>query len=189
MAQHRVCPWWLGYVLASPVRRWFDDSFETVVSYAREGMTVVEPGPGMGFYTLELARRVGPSGRVVASDVQRRMLDRLKRRAEKAGLGGRIETRLARTDSLALDDLAGQADLAIACAVVHEVPDPGAFFMDLARALKPGGRVVFLEPKGHVGDAAFQAELDAAAGAGLNPVERPGFRRYHTAVLTNIGPI
>src|ERR1022692_3696772 len=49
--------------------------------YVCEGMTVLEPGPGMGFFTLELARRVGASGRVVAVDIQPRMLDRLKRPA------------------------------------------------------------------------------------------------------------
>lgn len=186
MAHHRVCPWWLGYLLASPVRRWVDDSFETVLSYAREGMTVLEPGPGMGFFTLDLARRVGPSGRVVAPDIQPKMLAVLKRRAEKAGLGGRVDARLAKPDSLALNDLAGQADLAIVIAVAHETGDPENFFMEIAQALKPGGRVLFLEPKGHVGDAAFQTELDAAAKAGLSPVERPMFRRHHAALLMNI---
>jgi tRNA A58 N-methylase Trm61 len=40
----------------------------------QQGMTVLEPGPGMGFFTTELARMVGPQGRVVAIDVQPRML-------------------------------------------------------------------------------------------------------------------
>jgi predicted methyltransferase len=64
MHQHRVCPWWLGYLLASPLRRLRHDPSPILAPYLREGMTVLEPGPGMGFFTLELARRVGPSGRV-----------------------------------------------------------------------------------------------------------------------------
>ena len=71
---HRVCPWWLGYLLASPLRRLMQDPVKVVAPYVREGMTVLEPGPGMGFFTLELARLVGPSGRVVAVDIQPRML-------------------------------------------------------------------------------------------------------------------
>ena len=84
MAQHRVCPWWLGRILASPLRRLMYDPANILAPYVREGMTILEPGPGMGFFTLELARRVSACGRVVAVDIQPRMLDGLKRRAAKS---------------------------------------------------------------------------------------------------------
>jgi ubiquinone/menaquinone biosynthesis C-methylase UbiE len=71
---HRICPWWLGYILASPLRRLLQDPAALLKPYVREGMTVLEPGPGMGFFTVELARHVGPSGRVIAVDVQPRMI-------------------------------------------------------------------------------------------------------------------
>ena len=92
---HRVCPWWLGYLLASPMRRLMQDPGKLLAPYVREGMTVLEPGPGMGFFTLEIARLVGPSGRVVAVDIQPRMLSSLKRRAARAGLLERVDARLA----------------------------------------------------------------------------------------------
>ncbi len=77
----------LVILLASPVRRWMGENPEALLTpYVREGMTVLEPGPGMGFFTLPLARMVGPAGRVVAVDIQARMLDALERRARKAGL-------------------------------------------------------------------------------------------------------
>ena len=91
----RVCPWWLGYFLASPLRRLVYDPASILAPYVRSGTTVLEPGPGMGFFTLELARRVGDSGRVVAVDVQPRMLAGLKRRAAKAGVLDRVDVRLA----------------------------------------------------------------------------------------------
>lgn len=87
----RVCPWWLGYFLASPLRRFLQDPGAMVAPYVHSGMTVLEPGPGMGFFTLEVARRVGPHGRVVALDVQPRMIGGLKRRLAKAGLLDRVE--------------------------------------------------------------------------------------------------
>jgi SAM-dependent methyltransferase len=87
----RVCPWWLGYFLASPLRRWLEDPEEILADYVRKGMTVLEPGPGMGFFTTELARRVGESGRVIAVDLQPRMLNGLKRRLQKAGLADRVD--------------------------------------------------------------------------------------------------
>ena len=183
MAKHRVCPWWIGYFLASPVRRWIDDSAEAILAYAREGMTILEPGPGMGYFTLELARRVGPSGRVIAPDIQPKMLSVLRRRAEKAGVGERVDARLAQPDSMGLADCDGRVDLTLACAVVHELENPADFFREVAGALKPGGRMLIVEPKGHVDDAEFASELDAAARAGLRLVERPVFRRNVAALL------
>jgi ubiquinone/menaquinone biosynthesis C-methylase UbiE len=146
-------------------------------------MTVLEPGPGMGFFTLELARRVGDGGRVVAVDIQPRMLSALERRAAKAGLRNRVQTRLARPDSMGLSDLAGRVDFALAFAVVHEMPDAGLFFRELRATLKPGVATLLVEPAGHVTTGKFQEELAAAADAGLVVVERPNLRGSHVALL------
>jgi len=60
MSTH-VCPWWLGYLLASSLRRWIQDPGAVVGPFVSEGMTVLQPGPGRGFFTLELARETGLS--------------------------------------------------------------------------------------------------------------------------------
>ncbi len=180
---HTVCPWWLGWALANPLRAWFQDPGAVVAPYVRPGMTVLEPGPGMGFFTLELARRVGEGGRVVAVDLQPRMLAGLRRRAERAGLGGRIEARLASETSLGVDDLAGKVDLVLAFAVVHELPDQGRFFAEVRRVLAPGGKVLVAEPAGHVDRVAFEATLASARLAGLRDEPGPAVRRSLTAVL------
>jgi hypothetical protein len=49
---HGVCPWWIGYLLASPLRRLLTNPSLILDSLVHEGMTVFEPGPGMGFLTL-----------------------------------------------------------------------------------------------------------------------------------------
>src|SRR5689334_1280948 len=115
---HRVCPWWLGYFLSSPLRRLMLDPEKVVEPFVRKGMTVLEPGPGMGFFTLELARLVGPSGRVVAVDIQPKMLAGLQRRAAKAGVSSRVEARQASAESLRIADLQGRVDFTLAFAVV-----------------------------------------------------------------------
>lgn len=183
MPAHRVCPWWIGYTLTCPLRRFHYDPARLLAPYVRDGMTVLEPGPGMGFFTLELARKVGGAGRVVALDIQPRMLDGLRRRAARAGLLGRIDARLARPDTLGVEDLAGTVDFVLAFFVVHEVPSAAVFFAEVARALKPGGAVLLVEPAGHVGAAEFEAELLAAAAVGLAVVERPSIRRSLAALL------
>ncbi len=180
----RVCPWWLGYFLVSPVRRLFsDDPRRLLAPYVRPGMMVLEPGPGMGYFTLELARLAGASGRVLAVDIQPRMLRRLQRRAERAGLGARIQARLGTPVLMGLAEVAGRIDFTLAFAVVHEMPDASGFFAEVAAASKPEAQLLFAEPSGHVQPAEFEAEIADAARAGFVVVERPAVRGCHAALL------
>jgi ubiquinone/menaquinone biosynthesis C-methylase UbiE len=138
----------------------------------------------MGFFSLEMARRVGPSGRVVAADVQDKMLAALGRRAKKAGVAERIELRKVSGEHLPTDDLEGAVDFVLAFAMVHEVPNQSALFADIARAMKPGGKLLVVEPAGHVGADAFAETLRMAADQGLAPVDRPAIGKSHAALLT-----
>jgi ubiquinone/menaquinone biosynthesis C-methylase UbiE len=183
----RVCPWWLGYLLASPVRGWISERPEDLLGpYLEPGATVVEPGPGMGFFTLPMARMVGEKGRVIAVDIQPKMLEGLRRRARKAGLDGRIETRLAHPESLGLADMAGAADFLLAFAVVHEMPSVPAIFGQAAGALKREGLLLLAEPLGHVDGEAWQGELNAAQTAGLAVIGRPKVRRSRAVLFRKV---
>lgn len=180
---HRVCPWWLGYFLISPLRRIRQNPSAILAPYVREGQTVLEPGPGMGFFTLELARLVGTHGRVVAVDAQAKMLDKLKIRASKAGLAERIDARLAKADSLSVSDLAGQVDFTLAFAVIHELPDVWRFFQEVAAVSKPRSLVLVAEPMGHVKEPQFDTELRLAKEAGFEVADCPEIKSSYTAVL------
>jgi len=136
----------------------------------------------MGFFTLELARLVGPSGRVIAVDIQPQMIAGLRRRAHRAGLANRIDGRVVPSTSMRLDNLKGAVDFMFVCAVVHEMPGPGPFFNEAADALKPGGTLLLAEPAGHVDDAEFADELAAAAQASLVITSHP-LRSCRTALL------
>src|SRR5690348_3706364 len=147
---HRVCPGWAGYLLASPLRRLLHDPQVILKPYVVEGMTVLEPGPGMGFFTLELARLVGPKGRVIAVDLQPKMLEGLMRRAHKVNLDGRIHTRRAVGEHLGIDDLQTSVDFALAFAMIHEVARPDVLLSDIHDALKPAAKLLLAEPQRHV---------------------------------------
>jgi ubiquinone/menaquinone biosynthesis C-methylase UbiE len=183
MAQ-RVCPWWFGYWLASPLRRLTLNPDALLQPFIKPGMLVLEPGPGMGFFTLPLARMVGPAGRIVAVDVQQKMLDSLERRARHSGLRERIEPRLAGENGMGIGAFGGRVDFALAFAMVHEVPDPARFFREVASALKPGGRLLFCEPAGHVSESQFAESLSLARSAGMSDVTRLVVRGNLAAVLT-----
>ncbi len=172
-----VCPWWLGYALISPVRRLLESPERLLGPHVRPGMTVVEPGCGMGYFTLPLARMVGPAGRVVCPDLQPKMLAALERRATRAGVRDRVTTIPCTPGDLRLQDWAGRADLALAIHMVHEVPDPAAFFRQIHAALRPGGTLLLVEPKGHVSTEQFDRETTVAISAGFDPPRPlPGIR-------------
>jgi len=183
MAKHGVCPWWIGYLLVNPLRRLMQDPANILKPYVRSGMTVLEPGSGMGFFTLELARLVGPSGRVIAVDVQPRMIEGLKRRAKKAGLLDRIDARAVPANSLELGGLGEQIDFVFAGFVVHEMPAAASFFAEATKAMKPGATLLLAEPAGDVSETEFEEQLAVAASAGLTILDRPSLSRCHAALL------
>lgn len=108
----------------------------------RPGMVIADVGAGVGYFTLRLARRVGPTGRVYGVDLQPGMLERLRANARAAGLGN-IEPVLADVDNPKLPE--GQIDIALMVDVYHEAPQPQALIRNLRRALKPDGRLILLE--------------------------------------------
>jgi ubiquinone/menaquinone biosynthesis C-methylase UbiE len=160
------------------------DPVQILRPYVHEGMMVLEPGPGMGFFTLPLARLVGPSGHVIAVDVQPQMIAALKRRAANARLLDRIDARVTSADTMGLAGAAEKIDFTLAFAVVHEFPDAARFFAEVACASKPGAQMLLAEPRGHVNQASFETELSAAAAAQFELTARPVIRRSQAAVLS-----
>jgi len=182
MAEH-VCPWWIGYFLASPLRRFFHKPEEIVKPYLKEGMTILEVGPGMGFFTLPMAQIVGEKGKIICIDVQKKMLDRLIRRAQNAGLADKIITRLTSGDSLQAGDFGNRVDFALLFAVVHEVPDQEKLFHEVHATLKEGSLVLLSEPSGHVTLDEFNRTLAIAKSAGFDIISAPEIKRNRNALL------
>lgn len=178
-----MCPWYIGYLLASPFRRLFQHPENILNPYVKAGMTVLEIGPGMGFFSLPLAKLVGESGQVICVELQERMLNSLRKRADKAGLLWRIDTRLCTQDSLKIEDLTGKIDFALAFAVVHEIPDPKNFFVEIFNSLKKGGIVLVSEPTGHVTKEEFDETLSLAVAAGFTQVDTLIIKRSHAVLL------
>jgi ubiquinone/menaquinone biosynthesis C-methylase UbiE len=164
---HQVCPSWVGYLLINPLRKLFENPDKILGPLVQEGMIVLEPGCGMGYFTLPLARMVGPKGRIIAVDIQPKMLSALRRRAQKARISDRIELRRGSENSLGLGDLSGKVDFAVALHMVHEVPDQAFFFTEVRQTLKQGSKLLFVEPKGHVSQDRFEESLAVAESVGF----------------------
>jgi ubiquinone/menaquinone biosynthesis C-methylase UbiE len=160
----RVCPWWLTYTFDNPLRRLLHDRSEILGPHVQPGATVADFGCGMGYFTIGLARLVGPAGKVLAVDVQQRQLDHTARRCERAGLRDRVELVLARPPGVRIGT---SIDFALSFWMLHEVDGLERFVADVATALVPGGRWLVAEPRMHIGARRFADELAL--------VERHGF--------------
>jgi 2-polyprenyl-3-methyl-5-hydroxy-6-metoxy-1,4-benzoquinol methylase len=179
----RVCPWWVGYLLASPVRRLFEKPEEVLAPHVTGGMTAMDVGCAMGYFSLPMAQLVGPGGRVVCVDLQERMIRSLRRRASRAGLSDRMELRVCSANDLGVQDLAGGIDFALTYAVVHEVPDASGLMAQIHDALAPGGRLLIAEPRGHVSEQAFEETVAVTEKAGLVVIDRPEIKRSRTVLV------
>ena len=102
-----------------------------------DGSTVADVGAGAGWFTVRLARRVGPNGRVYAEDIQQPMLDAIDYRVRREGLGN-VETRLGQPED---PRLPAGLDAVLIVDVYAEVVDPVSLLTDVAAALKPQGRL------------------------------------------------
>ena len=162
------CPWWLVPVLENPYFQRVAGA-ELLMDRAgvRPGMAVLDAGCGPGRVTVPVARRVGLGGRVLAVDVQPRMLRRLQRRVEQGGIG-HVETVLGELGAVGLPP--GAFDVALLVTVLGELPDKAKVLSEIRGTLKQDGVLSVTEvlPDPHYQTVARVRAL--ARDAGLHEV-------------------
>lgn len=127
------------------------------------GERVLEIGPGTGYYSLDLASWLSPSGTLELFDLQQEMLDHTMRRVAERGLANVVATQ---GDARALPYDDDSVDAVVLITVLGEIPDPGAALGEVARVLRPGGRLVVGELLGdpHYTSPGALRRLGEAAG-------------------------
>ncbi len=177
----QVCPWWLAYSFDNPLRRWIHRPRKLLAPFVTKGMHAIDVGCGMGVFSIAMAELVGDSGRVTALDLQHKMLEITRKRANRAGIGHRIQTVQGTADQLGGD---GSIDFALAFWMVHEVPDRFGFFNRICSALKPDGILLVAEPAMHVSRKEFDRTIALASETGLQPhAQQPKVRWSLSKVL------
>jgi len=127
-------------------------------------------GCGPGFFSIDIAQMVGKSGRVIASDLQEGMLQKLRDKIQETELEERITLHKCGENKIGLSE---DVDLILAFYMVHEIPNQEEFFNEIKSILKPNGQVFIVEPPLHVSKTAFEETIRKAQNAGFTPVERP----------------
>ncbi len=168
---------WIDRILAKPIRYLFETPARLLKGCVEDGMTVLDVGCGAGYYSLGMAKSVGPTGRVIAVDTETEAIAALRRKAEEAGLSERIEPRVSKEQDLGVRDLNGQIDFALAVYVVHHARDAGSLMSDVHRALKPGGKFLVVEPRHHASKAECESTESAARAAGFALADHPRLKR------------
>jgi cyclopropane fatty-acyl-phospholipid synthase-like methyltransferase len=178
-----VCPWWLAYTFDNPIRKLFHKPQKMLSLYVKEGMSVMDVGCGMGFFSIGMAKMVGDNGNVIAVDLQKKMLDIMLKRAKHAGLADRISPHLCEPDKIGILD---KVNFILTFWMVHEVGNQKDFFSQLGSILAPGGKILTAEPKMHVSAEDIDKTIEIARSTGLRLQGQPAIRFSHTALFEKI---
>jgi ubiquinone/menaquinone biosynthesis C-methylase UbiE len=136
-------PQFMANWIDNPLRRKIQPPGEMPLRHGiAPGMTVLEVGPGNGRYTIETARKVGQTGKVIAIDIEPKMIERVAGRARDEGVTN-IEAKTANVYDLPFDD--GVFDAITMITVISEIPEPGKAMREFYRVLSPSGLLAFSE--------------------------------------------
>lgn len=168
--QSHVCPHQISFFLDNWIRRLIQSPGKIVGPYIQEGNTVIDMGCGPGYFTIDMAKMVGPKGRVVAVDIQAKMLERVRKKAQRHAVAERIDFHKAGDEHVGLNQ---RADFILAFYMIHEVPDMTHTLKEMKALLKSGGKILAVEPKMHVSKAGFNRMLGRAEKIGLKAIDFP----------------
>lgn len=174
-------PQFLANLIDNPLRRRIQPPGEMPVRHGiQAGMTVLEVGPGSGRYTLETARRVGAAGKVIAVDIEPKMIERVTRRAESEGITN-LEARVANVYDLPFND--GSFDAICMITVISEIPEPERAMREFYRVLSPKGTLAFSELLLDPDYPLAKTLINQAGRAGFRVKEKLGNFFSYTLVL------
>jgi ubiquinone/menaquinone biosynthesis C-methylase UbiE len=181
--QVHICPSELAGGLDNSFRRLLHNPQKILRPFIKEEMTILDVGCGPGFFSVEMAKMLNGTGKLIAADVQEGMLDKIRKKIKGTDLEQRIELHKSDYDNIGV---AEKVDFVLAFWMVHEVRNQKKFFEELMSILKPNGLIFIIEPKIHVPQKAFTAMVNMLKESGFTIIESSKVFFSRTIVLTNI---
>jgi ubiquinone/menaquinone biosynthesis C-methylase UbiE len=164
-----TCPWWLCPVFDNPLRALFQNPAKILSPYVQPGHTVLDVGPGMGYFSFPLSDLVGQAGKVYGLDIQGQMLARLQKKVN-AKKRDNIELKLYDGGAFGLE---ARFDFVLLFWMFHEVRNKESFVREIGGVLGKASKILIVEPWIHVLKTAFEEIPRHFEGIGMKPVEYP----------------
>ena len=179
--QPYICPAEAAGMLDNSFRKLVHHPAKILKPYIKAGMTVLDVGCGPGFFSIEIAKMLNGSGKVIAADIQEKMLDRVRKKIGGTALEPIVEPHKSDFESIGVVE---KVDFILAFWMVHEVRNQEKFLEELVSILKPDGLIFITEPKIHVSKKIFNRMVDKVKESGLTIVESPKVFFSRTIVLS-----
>jgi ubiquinone/menaquinone biosynthesis C-methylase UbiE len=180
--KNRICPVERAGMLDFNIRKLIHNPKKILRPYIKEGMTVLDLGCGPGFFTMEMARLVGKTGKVIAVDLQEGMLAIVRKKIQNSAMAGIVKFHLCRPEGTGLSE---KFDFILVFYMLHEVPDQLAFLREIKGLLKPDGNVLLVEPKWHVSQGEFLKSINIMKQAGYAVLAEPKIRFSRSVVINS----
>jgi len=181
--QKHICPAWGAVGLDNSIRKWMHNPQKILKPYIKAGMTVLDVGCGPGFFSVEIAKMLNGSGKVITADVQDGMLEKVRKKIKGTTLEQIIELHKSDFENIGVVE---KVDFVLAFWMVHEVRNQKKFLDELTSILKPNGLIFIIEPKGHVSKRNFNQMVNLLMENGLTIVESPKVLFSRTIILSRL---
>ena len=170
MNSKRICPLERAGGLDNSVRKLFQNPFKILNELIKDDMHILDLGCGPGYFTVEIAKMLKGSGKVIAADLQEGMLAMVRNKIKGTELEERIVLHKCEDNKIGV---AEKVDFVLAFYMVHEVPDQKRFFDELRSILKLNGKLYIIEPKFHVTKKMFSDMIGRLDDSGFQIIDRP----------------
>lgn len=177
-----ICPVERAGFLSNRLRKLIHNPEKILSPYINKGMTILDVGCGPGFFSIEAAKLTGHSGKVIACDIQEGMLKKLKNKIENTEYEKIISLHKSSADSPGIKE---KVDLVIIFYVFHEIVEKHSVLQNIIEILKPGGKIIFVEPLGHVSKRDYYYSKEIFNMFGLKETENPKILFSRSTVFVN----
>jgi len=176
-----ICPAERSGELDNKFRKILQNPQKILKPYISEGMTVLDLGCGPGFFSVEIAKMLKDSGKVIAADFQQGMLDKISIKIKGTALEDRTILHKCERDKVGFT---GRVDFILAFYMIHEVPNQDKLFREMKTILKPNGKFFITEPRVHVTKKSFEEMISSAKDNGFEINAGPKMFFSRTVMLT-----
>ncbi len=177
----RTCPVELAGGLDNFVRRLLQNPQKLLKPYISNGMTILDLGCGPGFLSIEMAKMLIGSVKVIAGDLQVGMLEKVNKKIKGTELEQRIELHKCEDNKIGVTE---NVDFVLAFYMIHEVLNQDKLLEELKSILKTNGKIYIIEPKFHVSKKSFEAMIDRIKSMGFEVIDSPKVFFSRTVLLT-----